>query len=113
MAMQSPTDRLSRLYEYSRPVLDEVADRTKQLYEGARTWVPEHQRTVATASAIAAGACLLGYLIGRSGRQRRQPHPEQVGHAAAGVRSHMPELDIRPVFRFVSLWMLYRVATRD
>lgn len=112
MAKQSSTDRFSRLYEHSRPVFDEVADRTKHMYEDAREWVPEHRGTVATVSAVAAGAGLLGYLLGRSGRQP-QSLPEQMASAATGIRSQAPELDIRPIFRFVSLWMLYRVATRD
>lgn len=112
MAKQSATERFSRLYKYSRPVFDEVADRTKHMYEDAREWVPEHRGTVATVSAVAAGACLLGYLLGRSGRQP-QSLPEQMASAATGIRSQVPDLDIRPVFRFVSLWMLYRVATRD
>jgi hypothetical protein len=112
MAKQSAADQFSRLYEYSRPVFDEVADRTKHMYADAREWVPEHRGTVATVSTVAAGACLLGYLLGRSGRQP-QALPGQMASAATGIRSQVPELDIRPVFRFVSLWMLYRVATRD
>jgi hypothetical protein len=86
MAKQSAPDRFSRLYKYSRPVVDEVADRTKHMYEDAREWVPEHRGTVATVSAVAAGACLLGYLLGRSGRQPK-PLPEQMASAATGVRS--------------------------
>nr|QIQ10704.1 hypothetical protein FLJDLJJJ_00035 [uncultured bacterium] len=112
MATQSARDRIFRLYEFSRPFVDEVADRTKHMYEDAREWVPEHRTAVATVSAVATGGCVLGYLLGRGARQG-QPRPEHVPSVATGGRTPVPDLDIRPLFRLVSLWMLYRVATRD
>jgi hypothetical protein len=111
-AAEQATEQFSRLYDRSRPVIERAADRTKHLYEDAREWVPEHQGTVATVSAIAVGACMSGYLIGRSARERRTLRA-RAGRTVSAIRSQVPDVDLRPFFRFVSLWMLYRVATKD
>jgi hypothetical protein len=103
------SEQFSRLYDQSRHLFNDVAGRTKHLYEDAREWVPEHQRTVWALTGACAGACLLGYLAGRSARQERTLAAQTV--SATG--GQLPELDVRPIFRFISLWMLYRVATKD
>jgi hypothetical protein len=106
------SEQFSRLYEQSQHLFDDVADRTKHLYEDAREWVPEHQGTIWALTGIGAGACLLGYLAGRRARQERTL-PSMAAQTVSATRSQMPELDIRPFFKFISLWMLYRVATKD
>jgi len=58
-------------------------------------------------SSVAAGAGLVGYLVGRRRRARRSRW------TAEAVRSaQMPELDIAPFFKVLKLWMIYRVATK-
>lgn len=86
--------RAARLISRSLPPI--VAFPDPERHAGMRK---THETTVATVSAVAAGACLLGYLLGRSGRQP-QSRPEQMASAATAIRSQVPELDIRPVFRF-------------
>jgi hypothetical protein len=108
------SDTLSQVYERSKDVLGSVADETNELYHDARTWVPEHYGQVAILSSAAVGVCLLGYLVGRRSRttpatQSRTRPLQEMGAQAVNI----PEFDITPFFKFLKLWMLYRVATRD
>ncbi len=98
---------LSKAYEKSKDVLGGLGSETKELYEGARKWVPQHYEMLAAA----AGFALVGYLAGR----RRRPEPrfgKQVREAAAAVPGAVSELDIAPFLKFLKLWMLYKVATK-
>jgi hypothetical protein len=111
MAVQSMnvSAKLSKAYERSKDVLGGVSSETKEFYEGARRWLPEHYEVVA----VAAGFGLLGYLAGR--RSRPKPSLEIVRpakEAAAALPGSFSELDIAPFFKFLKLWMLYRVATK-
>jgi hypothetical protein len=94
-------------YTKSKDLIDTVADQSGELYGDLRRWVPEHRTAVAWSAAAAVGMAGLGYLIGRG----RAAEAAEERRSLPAVR--MPELDIAPFFKFVSLWMLYRVATRD
>jgi hypothetical protein len=104
------SDTLRQAYEGSKGALGTVADETKDLYRDARTWAPEHYGQVAILSSAAVGVCLLGYFAGRRSRgtpaaqSRIRPLQEAV---------NIPEFDVTPFFKFLKLWMLYRVATKD
>ena len=94
-------------YAKSKDLIDTIADQSGQLYGNLRRWVPKHQ-TAATVSAVAVvGVAAFGYAMGRR-RTRTTEQPRVVTSAA-----RMPELDIAPFFKFLKLWMLYRVATKD
>ncbi|CAN5519401.1 hypothetical protein BH23ACI1_BH23ACI1_25780 [soil metagenome] len=103
------TETLSQAYDRSRDVFGVVASETQDLYESARAWVPKHYGTVAVLSSAAAGVGLVGYLAGR----RSRPAPARAPQRAQAALPALPELDIAPFFKFLKLWMLYRVATRD
>ena len=95
-------------YAKSKDLIDTVADQSGELYSDLRSWIPKHRRAVAVSAGAAFGLCAVGYLMGRG---RTRPEVEVKASAPAALR--MPELDIAPFFKFVSLWLLYRVATRD
>jgi hypothetical protein len=110
-AYERSKDQLGRAYERSKDVLEDASDKAKVLYRDAREWVPEHRSAVAVVSSGVIGCYLLGYLSGRA--RRRQALPARPPEMITTLRGQIPELDLKPFFRFVSLWMLYRVATRD
>lgn len=100
---------LSKAYERSKDVLGGLSSETKEFYEGARKWVPQHYEVLA----VAAGFGLVGYLAGRRSRpERRLEIPKQVKEAAAAAPGAISELDIAPFLKFLKLWMLYKVATK-
>jgi hypothetical protein len=108
------SDTLLQAYERSKDVLGTVADETQDLYRDARAWVPDHYGQVAILSSAAVGVCLLGYFAGRRSRgtpatqSRSSPLQERAAQAV-----NLPEFDVTPFFKFLKLWMLYRVATKD
>lgn len=104
------SEKLSHFYDRSRDVFDAAAGEAQDLYQTARTWLPDHYGRVAVLSSAAVGGCLVGYLAGRRSRSRPAHRP---GPAVAALPGHLPEMDIAPFFKFLKLWMLYRVATKD
>jgi hypothetical protein len=68
--------------------------------------VPEHPTAVAAVSAVAC-AGVVGYALGR---RRRAQTPDRGTVSAAVARAQ--ELDLAPFFKFLKIWMLYRVATK-
>ena len=104
---RTSTERLLRnAYEKSKDFVDTVKDESVAAYEEARRWVPEHRTAVAVSGAAAISVGLMGYALGR---KRAQPARGPFSNAI----SRAPELDLSPIFRFLGLWMLYRVATLD
>ncbi len=96
-------------YDKSKDLIGTVKDESRAVYEEARRWVPEHRTAVAVSASAAVSVGLVGYALGRRRRSRAEA---QSGSAAAAI-ARAPELDLSPFFRFLKLWMLYRVATRD
>jgi hypothetical protein len=89
--------------------MDTVAGQSGELYEDLRRWVPKHQTAVSVSAATAVGLGIVGYMIGR--RRARAAVKQQAQAMWRSVR--MPDLGMAPFFKFMSLWMLYRVATRE
>lgn len=112
--LKTTSENLSKAFERSKDVFGDVTDRAKDLYSDAQRWVPEHRGTVALVSAAAVGFCLIGYSAGR--RSQRRSSARRVSgplrEAASAVPGQFGEIDLAPVFKFLKLWMLYRVATR-
>ena len=112
--LKRATENLSKVYERSEQVFGEVAETTKGLYREGQRWLPEHYREVAIVSTTALGACLIGFAAGRTRtRSAAVARAETPKPAAAAERGVLSEMEIAPFFRFLKLWMLYRVATRD
>ena len=106
MARTSTEQLLQNAYDKSKEFVDTVKHESRVLYEDARRWVPEHPTAVTVSASAAVSVGLLGYALGRR-RARAAKGPISTAIARA------PELDLSPIFRFLGLWMLYRVATRD
>jgi hypothetical protein len=92
--------------------MDNVAEQSGQLYGDLRRWIPKHPTAVTVFASTAVGLGVAGYLMGRS---RTRPVPQsRMSSALSSISDlRMPELGMAPFFKFLSLWMLYRVATRD
>jgi hypothetical protein len=89
--------------------VDTVGKQSGQLYDDLRRWVPKHQTAVSVSAATAVGLGAIGYMIGR--RRARVAVKQQA--RAIWQSARMPDLGMAPFFKFMSLWMLYRVATRE
>ena len=110
MARSSHTAQLfQQAYDKSKELVDTVKDESRTMYDEARRWAPQHPTALAVSASAAVSLGLFGFALGRRRRARQEAERTTVSSAIARV----PELDLAPIFRFVSLWMLYRVATRD
>jgi len=105
MARTSTEEALRNAFEKSKDFVDTVKDESRAMYEEARRWVPEHRTAVAVTGAAAVSVGMLGYALGR----RRA---ENAKGPIAKAFSRAPEADLSPIFKFLGLWMLYRVAAR-
>ena len=98
-------------------LIADVAGRTENLYRDGKERLLEHYGVAAAVAATAVGSCLVGFAAGRRRSRRvadeRRPPSSLAQQAASVVPGSLSEMDIGPVFRFLKLWMLYRVATKD
>lgn len=95
-----------RAYDKSKDVMNVVKRESRAIYGDVRDWVPEHLTAVAVSAVVSAAA--LGYTLGR---RRRAQTPPSTGTVSAAV-ARAQELDLAPFFKFLKIWMLYRVATK-
>jgi len=110
MARSSHTEQLfQKAYDRSKDFVDTVKDESRAMYDEARRWAPQHPTALAVSASAAVSVGLVGYALGRRRRTRTEPEKG----TGSSARARVPELDLSPFFRFVSLWMLYRVAVRD
>jgi len=112
------SDRISNGFGQSERLIDDVANKTTRLYRDGTFSIPEHYRAAAMLSATAVASCLVGFAAGRRRHRRRREQgstalrPASQGQAPVARGPSLPEMDLSAVFRFLKLWMLYRVATR-
>jgi len=90
-------------YDRSREFMGTVKKESRAAYKEARQWVPEHPTAIAVSASVALCAGAFGYALGR-----QRARSERSRFAAAFERT--PKVDLGPFFRFVKLWMLYRIA---
>jgi hypothetical protein len=109
MARTSTADLVQEAYDKTKDFVDTVKDESRAMYDEARRWAPKHPTAMAVSASAALSVGLVGYALGR--RRWTRTEPERGTRSTAMAR--VPELDLSPLFRFVSLWMLYRVAVRD
>ena len=110
MARSSHTAQLfQKAYDRSKDLVDTVKDESRTMYDEARRWAPQHPTALAVSASAAVSVGLVGYALGRRRRTRTEPERGTV----SATKARVPELDLSPFFRFISLWMLYRVAVRD
>jgi len=96
-------------YDRSKDFIGTLKDESRTVYKDARRWVPEHPTVVVVSASAALCIGVFGFTLGR--RRRRQADAERGTFSAAMARA--PELDLSPFFKFIKLWMMYRVATKD
>ena len=92
-------------YDKSREFVGTVTQESRAAYNEARQWVPKHPTAVAVTASVAVGAGVFGYLLGR---QRGLAHRSRLSAAL----DRAPEFDLAPFFRFVKVWLLYRIAAK-
>jgi|KBSMisStaDraftv2_1062788.scaffolds.fasta_scaffold41585_4 hypothetical protein len=98
-------ERFQGAYDKSKEFIGTVTQESRAAYEEARQWVPKHQTAVAISASVAFCAGVFGYALGR---QRRAANRKTLSAAL----ERAPEFDLGPFFRFIKLWMLYRIAAK-
>jgi hypothetical protein len=93
-----------RAYDKSKDIADVVKRESRAVYGDVRQWLPEHPTAVAVSVSAVVCAGAVGYTLGRR-RHRR------TGIVSAAI-ARAPELNVAPFFKFLKLWLLYRVATK-
>lgn len=96
-------------YDKSKDFIGSVKKESRAAYEDVRRWAPQHPTAIAVSASAALCLGAFGYALGR----RRSARTERLSAAASAAVARTQELDLSPFFRFLKLWMLYRVATRD
>lgn len=99
-------ERLQGAYDKSKEFIGTVTEESRAAYEEARQWVPKHPTAVAISASVAFCAGAIGYALGR---QRRA---EATRRTLSAALERAPEFDLAPFFRFIKLWMLYRIAAK-
>ena len=99
-------ERLQSAYDKSREFVDTVTQESRAAYDEARRWVPKHQTAVAVGASVAVCVGAFGYMLGRQRRARS----ERSRLSAALQRT--PEINLGPFFKFIKLWLLYRIAAK-
>jgi hypothetical protein len=107
MARTNETAELfQKAYDKSKDFIGTVRHESRAAYDEARRWVPEHPTAVAVTASAALSVGFLGFVLGRRRRARER------GFVSSAV-ARAPQLNLSRFFRIASLWMLYRIATRD
>ncbi len=99
---------LYKTYNRSKDLIGNFAQESGNRFEDLRRWMPNHPTAVAVSASAAVGVGIVGFLLGR-----RRRAPQTVTEKTLASAARLPELDIAPFFKFLKLWMLYRVATKD
>jgi len=100
------TEMFQNAYDKSREFIDTVKHESRAAYKEARQWVPEHRTAVAVSASVALCVGAFGYALGRQRRARSQRS------TLSAALERTPEIDLAPFFRFIKLWMLYRIAAK-
>jgi ElaB/YqjD/DUF883 family membrane-anchored ribosome-binding protein len=99
-------EKLQVAYDRSKDFIGTVTQESRAAYEEARQWVPKHPTAVAVSASVAFCAGAFGYVLGR----QRRAQADRSSLSTALERA--PEIDLGPFFRFVKIWMLYRIAAK-
>jgi hypothetical protein len=93
-------------YDKSKEFIGTVKQESRAAYKEARQWVPEHPTAIAVSASVAVCAGAFGYVLGR----QRRAQADRSRFSTALERA--PEIDLGPFFRFLKIWMLYRIAAK-
>ncbi len=96
-------ENVSEFMENAKPIADRVVKKSKELYEEASSYLPENSRQIVGLTAAGLTIGLIGYGIGKS--RNKQPLIEQASEASSQLSGQLA-----PVFKFLKLWMLYRLS---
>jgi hypothetical protein len=98
---------VSEAMNMTRNTLDDVVAKGKKLYDDAREWAPENTALIAGVGGGLIVAGLLGFVAGRAGRR---PVARRLEERLGQLPGRVQDVDLGPVFKFIKLWMLYRIA---
>jgi hypothetical protein len=92
-------------YDRSRDFVGTLTQESRAKYDEAREWVPKHPTAVAVSASVAVCAGVFGYVLGR---QRALAKRSRFSTAL----DRAPEINLGPFFRFIKVWLLYRIAAK-
>lgn len=92
-------------WERGKDFGQQAFNRSKDYYQTASDWVSENRGASIGLVSTAVGFGLIGYLIGRSGQKELPASVERVSSVGSSI-----EKSISPIFKFLKLYFLYRVA---
>lgn len=99
-------EMLQGAYDKSREFIGTVTQESRAAYEEARQWIPKHPTAVAISASVALCAVAFGYVLGR------QRHAQADRRGLSATLERTSDMDLGPFFRFIKLWMLYRIAVK-
>ena len=96
-------ENFSELFEKAKPFVQDALRDSKKFYHEVMTDLPEGSNKIA-------GAVVAGLVIGIIGfKMGRNKVPPTVPEQAAEVTSDVSK-QLAPVFKFIKLWMFYRLS---
>ena len=106
MARTSTEKMFQNAYDKSKDFIGTVKDESRAAYDDVRRWVPDHPTAVAVSASAAVFVGMFAYALGRRNGARASRG------AVSEAIARTPDLDLTPFFKFLKLWMLYRVAAK-
>lgn len=94
---------VSQLTEKVMPYLEQAVDKSKEFYNDAVEAIPEDKRRVVALTAAGLAVGVIAYKLGKL--RRSESLPKAVSEATGDLSNQLA-----PVFKFIKLWMLYRVS---
>jgi len=98
-------EMFQKAYDKSKEFVGTVSQESRAAYDEARQWVPKHPTAVAVSASVAVCAGAFGYVLGRQ-------HARANRSRFAATLERAPEIDLGPFFRFIKVWLLYRIAAK-
>jgi hypothetical protein len=108
----------SEIFEKSEAAVHDIFSKGRDLLAEASEWAPRNKPLVAGIAGAVVAVGAVGFLLGRAGRRKAEPSSRERMATVSALPSRLaerpavqtPEINLEPVFKFLKLWMLYRIA---